>query len=132
MFQTILLIILLSVLLMMLIFDVAVFPIIATKNCDPEIRGSRAFKFGMFTLSLIIALGAVFFASTYIMSLLPEPIYLFYLTIGAPILNCAIIYFITKKLEFIDSRGKRVAYAILTTVCLIMFFVCCIFTVPFT
>ena len=108
--------------LVLLVFDVVVFPIIAAKGGESENWGWCAFKFGMFAAALIIVLETAFFAFLYIVPSFSG--FIISLFVGAPVLNWIIIYFITKKLNFIDGRGMRVAYSALTAACLIMSIVC--------
>jgi len=121
-------------LLVLLILDVAVFPMLVTKSSESESKGSRVFKFACYTLTLIIVLTAVFFVIGWLVTIdilwLPDSLINFFLVIWSPVINWLIIYFLTKQFKFIDSRGKRVAYSLLTTACLIMIFVCWMFTIP--
>lgn len=118
-------------LLGLIVFDAIIFPIIITKKSESESRSPYVFKFACYTLILIIALTILSFLFLNTVFIFDSgEILAFFLIIVCPILNCTAIYFITKKLKLIDGRGKRIAYTILTFACLIMVFVCYIFTIP--
>ena len=109
--------------------------LILTKKNESESRIWRAFRLACYTLILIIVLPVVFvvfieitiriksfpiFAGTFFR----QDSFGYFTIIVYSILNCAMVYFITKKLKFINSRTKRVGYSILAIVCSFVIVIC--------